>query len=156
MDREDPTARKRRLARERFARWRARQSQDTLNRMRAADNEYHLRKREGESEEERQKRLAFFSEYCDRIHPQIAILVCSKFAADLHCKSASLSRQVRKCETSLQQVDASLEVTIGRTCSKFAVSLHYKVIANYSKNRVRTQPGIELATSRFRSGDANH
>ncbi|GBL80281.1 hypothetical protein AVEN_92209-1 [Araneus ventricosus] len=47
MDREDTTARKRRLARERFARWRARQSQETFNRMRAADNEYHRRRREG-------------------------------------------------------------------------------------------------------------
>ncbi|GBM50460.1 hypothetical protein AVEN_203054-1 [Araneus ventricosus] len=39
MDREDPTTRKRRLARERFERWRARQSQESLNMMRAADNE---------------------------------------------------------------------------------------------------------------------
>ncbi|GBN53423.1 hypothetical protein AVEN_249019-1 [Araneus ventricosus] len=48
-----------------------------------------------------------------RLTTQIAILVCSKFAADLHSKSANLSRQVCKCETSLQQVSASLEVTIG-------------------------------------------
>ncbi|GBM74008.1 hypothetical protein AVEN_103163-1 [Araneus ventricosus] len=66
MDREEPTARKRRLARERFARWRARQSQETLNKRHAADNECHRRRREGETQEESQKRLAFFSEY--RIH----------------------------------------------------------------------------------------
>ncbi|GBM76472.1 hypothetical protein AVEN_121204-1 [Araneus ventricosus] len=70
MDREDPTARKRRLARERFARCRRRQSQDTLNRMRTADNEYHRRRTEGASQEERQKRLAFYTEYCKRIHQQ--------------------------------------------------------------------------------------
>ncbi|GBL99281.1 hypothetical protein AVEN_177314-1 [Araneus ventricosus] len=77
---------------------------------------------------------------------QIAILVCSKFAADLHCNlTANLSRQECKCETSLQQVNASFEVTMGRTCSKFAADLHCKLIANYNKNRVRTQPGIELS-----------
>ncbi|GBO05489.1 hypothetical protein AVEN_210668-1 [Araneus ventricosus] len=71
MDREDPPARKRRLARERdFLRWRASQSHETLNRMRAADNEYHRRGREGGYQEERQKRLVFFSEYRERIHHQ--------------------------------------------------------------------------------------
>ncbi|GBL71358.1 hypothetical protein AVEN_231355-1 [Araneus ventricosus] len=34
---------------------------------------------------------------------------------------ANLSRQVCKCKTSLQQVNASLEVTIGRICSKLAL-----------------------------------
>ncbi|GBM05376.1 hypothetical protein AVEN_81815-1 [Araneus ventricosus] len=82
--------------------------------------------------------------------------ICSGLVLQVCKFSANLSRQVCKCERSLQQVNASLEVTIGRTCSKFAASLHCKLIANYSKNRVRTQPGIELATSRFRSGDANH
>ncbi|GBN15442.1 hypothetical protein AVEN_161869-1 [Araneus ventricosus] len=52
-------------------------------------------------------------------------------AADLHCKSASFLQicheKVCKCETSLQQVNASLEVTIGRTCSKLASSLHCKL-----------------------------
>ncbi|GBO36223.1 hypothetical protein AVEN_21866-1 [Araneus ventricosus] len=32
---------------------------------------------------------------------------------------------------------------------ELAASLHCKLIANYSKNRVRTQPGIELATYRL-------
>ncbi|GBM06042.1 hypothetical protein AVEN_49425-1 [Araneus ventricosus] len=67
---------------------------------------------------------------------QIAILVCSRLALQLCKLSANLSRQVCKCETSLQQVNASLEVTIGRTCS----SLPQACIANYSKNGVRTQP----------------
>ncbi|GBM40620.1 hypothetical protein AVEN_202704-1 [Araneus ventricosus] len=70
MDREDRTAGIRRLARERFARWRARKSQEALNRMRDAENEYHRRRREEESQEERQKRIAFFSEYRERIHQQ--------------------------------------------------------------------------------------
>ncbi|GBO17452.1 hypothetical protein AVEN_99518-1 [Araneus ventricosus] len=82
--------------------------------------------------------------------------ICSRLALQICKLSSNWSRQVCKCETSLQQVNASLEVTIGRTCSEFAARLHCKLIANYSKNRVRTQPGIHLATSRFRSGDANH
>ncbi|GBM74521.1 hypothetical protein AVEN_58395-1 [Araneus ventricosus] len=40
--------------------------------------------------------------------------------------------------------------------SHHRTNLQQVCIANYSKNRVRTQPGIELSTSRFRSGDANH
>ncbi|GBM72600.1 hypothetical protein AVEN_107150-1 [Araneus ventricosus] len=32
---------------------------------------------------------------------------------------------------------------------ELAASLHCKLIANYSKNRVRTQPGIKLATYRL-------
>ncbi|GBL94655.1 hypothetical protein AVEN_83972-1 [Araneus ventricosus] len=51
---------------------------------------------------------------------QIAILVCSRLALQISKLSANLS-QVCKCETSLQQVNASLEVTIGRTCSKLAL-----------------------------------
>ncbi|GBN09851.1 hypothetical protein AVEN_59523-1 [Araneus ventricosus] len=70
MDREDPTARKRRLTTERFARWSTRQSPEILNRIRAADNEYHHKRTVGESQEERQKRLAFFSEYRERIPQQ--------------------------------------------------------------------------------------
>ncbi|GBL99478.1 Fatty acid synthase [Araneus ventricosus] len=82
---------------------------------------------------------------------KIAILVCSRLALQVCKLSENLSRQVCKCETSLQQVNASLEVTIGRTCSKPAASLHCKLIANYSKSRVRTQPRIELATYLFES-----
>ncbi|GBM58608.1 Vitamin D 25-hydroxylase [Araneus ventricosus] len=52
---------------------------------------------------------------------QIAILVCSRLALQICKLSANLSRQVRKYETSLQQFNASLEVTIGRTCSKLAL-----------------------------------
>ncbi|GBN23108.1 hypothetical protein AVEN_232589-1 [Araneus ventricosus] len=52
---------------------------------------------------------------------QIAILVCSKFALQVCKLSANLSRQVCKCETRLQQVNASLEVTIGQACRKFAL-----------------------------------
>ncbi|GBO22407.1 hypothetical protein AVEN_18623-1 [Araneus ventricosus] len=45
----------------------------------------------------------------------------------------------------LQQVNESFEVTMGQTC-----------IANYGKNRVRTQPGIELATYRLVTRGLNH
>ncbi|GBO30615.1 hypothetical protein AVEN_56310-1 [Araneus ventricosus] len=45
--------------------------------------------------------------------PRLALQVCKL--------SANLSRQACKSETSLQQVNASLEVTIGRTCSKLAL-----------------------------------
>ncbi|GBM07592.1 hypothetical protein AVEN_230028-1 [Araneus ventricosus] len=72
---------------------------------------------------------------------QIAILVCSKLAKICHDKGASL-----------QQVNESSEVTMKRTCSKLAVNL-LQIIA---KTEYETQPGIELTTSRFRSGDANH
>ncbi|GBM43617.1 hypothetical protein AVEN_210557-1 [Araneus ventricosus] len=68
MGREDPTARKGRFAREEVARWRARQSQESLNRRHAADSEYHRRRREGETQEEGQNRLAFLSECRERIH----------------------------------------------------------------------------------------
>ncbi|GBL82428.1 hypothetical protein AVEN_252567-1 [Araneus ventricosus] len=73
--------------------------------------------------------------------------ICSRLPLQICKLTANLSRQECKCETSLQQVNASFEVNMGRTCSKFAADLHCKLIANYSKNRVRTQPGIELATS---------
>ncbi|GBM17066.1 hypothetical protein AVEN_133330-1 [Araneus ventricosus] len=58
---------------------------------------------------------------------QIAILVCSRFALQVCKLSGNLSPQVCKCETSLQHVNASLEVTIGRTCSKLALQTHCKL-----------------------------
>ncbi|GBM53124.1 hypothetical protein AVEN_191314-1 [Araneus ventricosus] len=68
----------------------------------------------------------------------IAILVCSKFAADLHCKSASLHQICHdKSATSLQQVNASFEVTMGRTCSKFALQTHCKLYQKQSSNTTR-------------------
>ncbi|GBM90705.1 hypothetical protein AVEN_154645-1 [Araneus ventricosus] len=39
---------------------------------------------------------------------------------------------------------------------ELAASLHCKLIANYSKNRVRTEPGIELATYRLVTSGLNH
>ncbi|GBO38762.1 hypothetical protein AVEN_252274-1 [Araneus ventricosus] len=73
---------------------------------------------------------------------QIAILVCSKFTAKI---SANLS-QVWKCETSLQQVNASLKITIGRTCSKLAL----QTIAKTQYERPTTQDRT-LETYRFGS-----
>ncbi|GBN73049.1 hypothetical protein AVEN_183256-1 [Araneus ventricosus] len=52
---------------------------------------------------------------------QIAILVCSRLALQICKLTANLTRQECKCETSLQQVNASFEVTMGRTCSKLAL-----------------------------------
>ncbi|GBO34756.1 hypothetical protein AVEN_141486-1 [Araneus ventricosus] len=52
--------------------------------------------------------------------PQIAILVCSRLALQICKLTANLRRQECKCETSLQQVNASFEVTVGRICNKFA------------------------------------
>ncbi|GBO40033.1 hypothetical protein AVEN_77466-1 [Araneus ventricosus] len=70
MDREDLTARKRYLLRERFALWRTGQSQETLNRIQTANNENRRRRRERETEEETQKRLEADAEYSERIHQQ--------------------------------------------------------------------------------------
>ncbi|GBO18477.1 hypothetical protein AVEN_231256-1, partial [Araneus ventricosus] len=57
MDREDPTARKRRLARE-ICTMAGETKPRYINQ--DADNEYHPRRREEESQEEKQKRLVFF------------------------------------------------------------------------------------------------
>ncbi|GBM29020.1 hypothetical protein AVEN_85800-1 [Araneus ventricosus] len=65
--------------------------------------------------------LANHGRFVSYLYPQIAILVCSRLALQVCKLSANLSRQVCKCETSLQQVNASLDVTIGRTCSKLAL-----------------------------------
>ncbi|GBM09245.1 hypothetical protein AVEN_59225-1 [Araneus ventricosus] len=86
MDREESTARKRRLIRKR---WRARQSQETLIRMRAADNEYH-RRREGETQEERQKRLEFLSEYRERIRQQQRQDIVNQFSTVIDTKRKTL------------------------------------------------------------------
>ncbi|GBO04287.1 hypothetical protein AVEN_162775-1 [Araneus ventricosus] len=61
----------------------------------------------------------------------------SKLEADLHCKSASLTEQECKCETSLQQVNANLEVTMRRTCSKLALQTHCKLQQKQSTNTTR-------------------
>ncbi|GBM34994.1 hypothetical protein AVEN_2041-1 [Araneus ventricosus] len=53
----------------------------------------------------------------------IAILVCSRLAVQICKLAASLTRQECKCETGLQQVNGSFEVTMGRTCSKLALQI---------------------------------
>ncbi|GBM50816.1 hypothetical protein AVEN_140929-1 [Araneus ventricosus] len=79
--------------------------------------------------------------------------ICHDKSASLpqicHDKSASLPQICHDKSASLQQVNESFEITMKRTCSKLATSLSCKLIANYSKNRVRTQPGIKLATYRL-------
>ncbi|GBM60022.1 hypothetical protein AVEN_147587-1 [Araneus ventricosus] len=79
----------------------------------------------------------YFSDY--RNPPDSNFSLQQICTANLQAYS-KLTRQECKCETSLQQVNTSFEVTMGRTCSKLAVNLHCKLIANYSKNKVRTQP----------------
>ncbi|GBN93644.1 hypothetical protein AVEN_73829-1 [Araneus ventricosus] len=64
---EDPAARKRRSSREKFALWRARQCQETLNRIQTANNENSRRGRDRVTEEEMQKRLEADAEYRERI-----------------------------------------------------------------------------------------
>ncbi|GBM48265.1 hypothetical protein AVEN_152105-1 [Araneus ventricosus] len=80
---------------------------------------------------------------------QIAILVCSKFAADLHCKSASLQQIGHDKSAGVKQVCRKLTQDSKSPWDELAASLHCEHIANYSKNRARTQPGIELATYRL-------
>ncbi|GBM86633.1 hypothetical protein AVEN_71834-1 [Araneus ventricosus] len=65
---------------------------------------------------------------------QIEILFCSKVAAILLCKSATyLTRQECKLETSLHKRISHHESNLSQACG-------VKLIANCSKNRVRTQP----------------
>ncbi|GBM56993.1 hypothetical protein AVEN_146026-1 [Araneus ventricosus] len=87
---------------------------------------------------------------------QIAILVCRKFAADLHCKSASFLKIYHDKCANVKQACSKLTQASKSPLDELAASLHYKLIANYSKNRVRTQPRIELATYRFGSLRGNH
>ncbi|GBN48997.1 hypothetical protein AVEN_248745-1 [Araneus ventricosus] len=67
--------------------------------------------------------------------------ICHDKSASLpqicHDKSASLPQICHDKSASLQQDNESFEVTMKRTCSKFATSVPCKLIANYSKNRVR-------------------
>ncbi|GBL85411.1 hypothetical protein AVEN_34600-1 [Araneus ventricosus] len=65
--------------------------------------------------------ISNFKKQSIQITSQIVILVCSKLALQICKLAASLTRQERKCETSLQQVNASFEVIMGRTCSKLAL-----------------------------------
>src|SRR5258705_12762773 len=55
---EDPAGRKRRLSRERQQRWRARQSQETLARLRGDDSQAHRLRRQRETPEQTQTRRA--------------------------------------------------------------------------------------------------
>ncbi|GBL88208.1 hypothetical protein AVEN_117793-1 [Araneus ventricosus] len=69
---------------------------------------------------------------------QITILVCSKFAADLHCKSASLQQIWHDKSASVKQVCNNLTQASKSPWDELAASLHCKLISNYSRNRVRT------------------
>ncbi|GBN23565.1 hypothetical protein AVEN_46830-1 [Araneus ventricosus] len=69
---------------------------------------------------------------------QIAILVCSKLAADLHCKSASLQQVWHDKSASVKQVCSKLTQATKSPWDELSASLHCKLIANYSKSRVRT------------------
>ncbi|GBM53415.1 hypothetical protein AVEN_73444-1 [Araneus ventricosus] len=78
---------------------------------------------------------------------QIAILVCSKVAAILLCKSASL-RQECKLETSLKQVNANEIVTTRQTCHKLVMSNSMQTIV---KTEYEDNLGFEPPTYHVRS-----
>ncbi|GBO30831.1 hypothetical protein AVEN_112199-1 [Araneus ventricosus] len=86
---------------------------------------------------------------------EFARQACGKLAASsFHGDFEAFVNLLQACTlvmTNLWQACCKLKLLSGmeRTCSKLATSLSYKLIANYSKNRVRTQPGIELATFRL-------
>ncbi|GBN03991.1 hypothetical protein AVEN_177853-1 [Araneus ventricosus] len=84
------------------------------------------------------------------VRSQIAILVCIKLAASLHCKSARLTRQECKLETSLQKRRSHHATNLQQVC-------HVKLISNIAKTEYGKKPlGLELATYRFQSGRYNH
>ncbi|GBM53103.1 hypothetical protein AVEN_130759-1 [Araneus ventricosus] len=79
-----------------------------------------------------------------RKRTQIAILVSSKVAAILLCKSTTnLTLQECKLETSLQHVNFSFEVTTRQICHKFVTSNSLQTIA---KTEYEHNLGLEFAT----------
>ncbi|GBN78727.1 hypothetical protein AVEN_181910-1 [Araneus ventricosus] len=72
------------------------------------------------------------------ITTRMAILVCSKLA----------TTRVQAC--------SKLTKALKSAWNELAARLPCKLIANYSRNRVRTQPRIEIAIYRFRSRRLNH
>ncbi|GBO29519.1 hypothetical protein AVEN_117848-1 [Araneus ventricosus] len=71
------------------------------------------------------------------------------FAASLHCKSAILTRQEGKLETSLQKRRSHHATNLQQAC-------HVKLIANIGKTEYEKNLGLELATYCFQSGCFNH
>ncbi|GBN46343.1 hypothetical protein AVEN_139011-1 [Araneus ventricosus] len=68
-------------------------------------------------------------------HSQIAILVCNNLALQICKLPTNLTRQECKLETSLRK-------RVSHHASNLSQACGVKLIANYSKNRVRTQPRI--------------
>ncbi|GBL80536.1 hypothetical protein AVEN_225234-1 [Araneus ventricosus] len=75
---------------------------------------------------------------CEMRVTQIAILVCSKFAVDLHCKSASLQQICHDKSASVKQVCSKLTQASKSPWDEFAADLHCKLIATYRKNSTNT------------------
>ncbi|GBM49863.1 hypothetical protein AVEN_191258-1 [Araneus ventricosus] len=71
----------------------------------------------------------------------------SNFSLQQACNKFDMTRvqASNKFETSYSKLRSHHGTNLQQAC-------RVKLIANYSKNRVRTQPGLELATYRFRSG----
>ncbi|GBN80334.1 hypothetical protein AVEN_65110-1 [Araneus ventricosus] len=61
---------------------------------------------------------------------QIAILVCSKFAADLHCKSASLQQICHDKSASVKQVCSKLTQASKSPWDELAANLQQTCTAN--------------------------
>ncbi|GBO19337.1 hypothetical protein AVEN_129100-1 [Araneus ventricosus] len=70
---------------------------------------------------------------------QIAILVCSKVAASLHCKSARLTRQECKLAASYRKLRSHQATNLQQAC-------HVKLIANIAKTEYEHNLGLEPAT----------
>ncbi|GBO36514.1 hypothetical protein AVEN_213583-1, partial [Araneus ventricosus] len=66
----------------------------------------------------------------------IAILVCSNLALQIYKLATNLTRQECKLETSLRK-------RVSHHASNLSQDSGVKLIANYSKNRVQSQPRIQ-------------
>ncbi|GBM05284.1 hypothetical protein AVEN_146859-1 [Araneus ventricosus] len=71
------------------------------------------------------------------------------FASNNPDSNFSLQKACHKFVMTRVQACSKLTKASKSKWNELAASLPCKLIANYSKNRVRTQPGIELATYRL-------
>ncbi|GBO06764.1 hypothetical protein AVEN_158492-1 [Araneus ventricosus] len=82
----------------------------------------------------------------------------SNFSLQQACRKFVMTR-VQACHKFVMtrvQACSKLTKTSKSSWNELAGSLPCELIANYSKNRVRTQPGIELATYRLVAGRRYH
>ncbi|GBN07420.1 hypothetical protein AVEN_160947-1 [Araneus ventricosus] len=94
-----------------------------------------------------------------KIIPDSKLCLQQTYTANLQACSKFGMTSVQACSKfGMTRVQACSKLTKASKSpwNELAASLPYKLIANYSKNRIRTQPEIELAIDRFRSRRANH